>query len=264
MLAAERRRRILDAAIAYGAVRVLDLSTELNVSEMTIRRDLDRLAAAGELVKVHGGAILTGGGSAIRGLEPTSARKAEREIAEKLAIARTAATRVEDGMTLAIGAGTTTLQLARLLRGREVSVVTNSISIFHALTDPDDNHLPAGEVQLTGGQRTPSDALVGPVANAMLERVRCDLALLGTHGIDPAAGFTTPNIGEAETNRRLIGASRSTLMLADHTKFGEIGTHLFADFDAVDGLISDAGLSTAAREVLDAVLPLTIAEGVSA
>ncbi|RMI34151.1 DeoR/GlpR family DNA-binding transcription regulator [Nocardia stercoris] len=264
MLAAERRRRILDAAITYGAVRVFGLAAELNVSEMTIRRDLDRLAATGELVKVHGGAVRVEGTSLNRGVEPPSARKAERNIAAKQAIALAAAARIEDGMTLAIGAGTTTLQVARLLRGRDVSVVTNSISIFHVLTDPEDDHLPVGEVQLTGGQRTPSDALVGPVANAMLERVRCDLALLGTHGIDPAAGFTTPNIGEAETDRRLIASSRSTVLLADHTKFGEIGAHLFAEFDAVDGLICDAGLSAAAREVLAAVVPLTIAEGTPA
>lgn len=263
MLAAERRRHILAAAVAHGAVRVIDLADDLGVSEMTIRRDLDRLEEAGELTKVHGGAVRAGGSLAGRGLEPMSALKAERDTAEKRAIAAAAARLVEDGMTVAVGAGTTTLELARLLRGRPIAVVTNSISIFHVLTDPADD-LVAGAVQLTGGQRTPSDALVGPVANAMLERVRCDLGFLGTHGIDPTAGFTSPNIGEAETNRRLISSSRSTVMLADHTKFGEIGAHLFAEFSAVEWLITDAGLGPAAREALTGVVALTVAEGSNA
>lgn len=250
---------ILAAIGELGAVRVMDLAAELGVSEMTIRRDLDRLEEAGELTKVHGGAVRSGG-SAERGLEPVSAQKAVRDTAEKRAIAAVARDLVEDGMTVAVGAGTTTLELARLLRGRRISVVTNSISIFHVLTDPEGDRF-TGEpaVQLTGGQRTPSDALVGPVANAMLERVRCDLALLGTHGIDPAAGFTTPNIGEAETNRRLIGSARSTVLLADHTKFGEIGAHLFAPFADVDGLIMDDGVGDAARSALAGALPLTLA-----
>lgn len=254
---------IREAAVAHGSVRVIDLAAELGVSEMTIRRDLDRLAEAGELAKVHGGAVLPGAGPG-RGVEPRSALKAVRDTAEKRAIAAAAARLVEDGMTVAVGAGTTTLELARLLRGRGVSVVTNSISIFHVLTDPDDADAdPTGSsaVQLTGGQRTPSDALVGPVANAMLERVRCDLAFLGCHGIDPVAGFTSPNIGEAETNRRLIGSARSTVLLADHTKYGEIGAHLFARFSDVDGLVSDDGLGRTARDVLAAAVPLTVAPG---
>lgn len=230
---------------------------------MTIRRDLDRLDDAGELTKVHGGAVRSGG-TVGRGVEPHSALKAVRDTAEKRAIARAAIELVEDGMTIGVGAGTTTLELARLIRGRKVAVVTNSISIFHVLTDPEDDQITGdlvagGAVQLTGGQRTPSDALVGPVANAMLELVRCDLAFLGTHGIDPVAGFTTPNIGEAETNRRLIGSARSTVLLADHTKFGEIGAHLFAPFTQVDDLIMDDGLSAAARATLAPAVELTVA-----
>ncbi|GAA4400529.1 DeoR/GlpR family DNA-binding transcription regulator [Tsukamurella soli] len=113
-------------------------------------------------------------------------------------------------------------------------------------------------MQLTGGQRTPSDALVRPIANAALERFRTDLALLGTHGIDPTAGFTTPNIGEAETNRRLIGTARSTVVLADHTKYGEIGAHLLAEFGRVDRLVTDAGLSLARRAELARRIELNV------
>ncbi|NED68292.1 DeoR/GlpR transcriptional regulator, partial [Streptomyces sp. SID10244] len=69
-----------------------------------------------------------------------------------------------------------------------------------------------------------------PIANAALEHYRTDRAFVGTHGIDPSAGVTTPNLGEAETNRKLLTTARSTVVLADHTKYGEIGAHLFAEF----------------------------------
>ncbi len=261
MLAAERRAHVLTAVVDRGAVRVSDLANELEVSEMTIRRDLEYLETTGELSKVHGGAVRSTATTEARGVEPPSSLKAAREPGAKRVIARAALDLVEDGMTVAIGAGTTTLELARALRGRAVDVITNSVTIFEVLTDPADDTVDASAVQLTGGQRTPSDALVGPLANAALERYRTDLAFVGTHGIDPDAGLTTPNLGEAETNRKLLGTARSVVVLADHTKYGEIGAHLFAEFDRIDRLITDAGLSAADRRRLADVVTLTIADG---
>ncbi|GAA3725055.1 DeoR/GlpR family DNA-binding transcription regulator [Gordonia hankookensis] len=262
MLAAERRGHVLAAVVSRGAVRVTDLAAEMGVSEMTIRRDLDHLESDGELSKVHGGAVRTDGDLTGRGLEPPSSLKATREPDAKRAIALAALPLIEDGMTVAIGAGTTTLELARLLRGRDISVVTNSVSIFELLTDPSDSYLDAARVQLTGGQRTPSDALVGPIANAALEHYRTDRAFVGTHGIDPSAGVTTPNLGEAETNRKLLTTARSTVVLADHTKYGEIGAHLFAEFGRINRLVTDDGLPAAARSELADIVVLTIAEGI--
>src|ERR1700755_956561 len=109
MLAAERRHAILRALHAGGAVRVVELAVELDVSEMTVRRDLDSLDAQDLLRKVHGGAVTRHN----RGEEPWSSVKAGRQRAEKVAIAAAAAATVEDGMTIAIGAGTTTTELAR-------------------------------------------------------------------------------------------------------------------------------------------------------
>src|SRR3954463_15661416 len=113
MLAAERRHAILRALNAGGAVRVADLAAELDVSEMTVRRDLDTLDAQQLLRKVHGGAVSRHN----RGEEPRSAQKAGQQQVEKAAIAATAAATIVDGMTIAIGAGTTTTELARHLRG---------------------------------------------------------------------------------------------------------------------------------------------------
>ncbi|MGZ8179157.1 DeoR/GlpR family DNA-binding transcription regulator [Williamsia sp. SKLECPSW1] len=248
MLPAERRRRILDVLDRDGTARVTDLANDLNVSEMTVRRDLEALQDDEALHKVHGGAVARHS----RGEEPRSSAKAVRETAEKRAIATCAVDLVEDGMTVAISAGTTTLEVARLLRDRpSLTVVTNSIPIFVELTDPDVALRPTRPtVVLTGGTRTLSDGLVGPVADAALSSFRVDVTLLGVHGLDIDAGFTTPNIAEAATNRRLIEICRTLVVVADHTKVGEVGANVIADVDRADTLVVDDGLSDAARTVL--------------
>jgi DeoR/GlpR family transcriptional regulator of sugar metabolism len=244
MLAAERHSAILSALHAGGAVRVADLATELDVSEMTVRRDLDALDAQNLLRKVHGGAVIRYN----RGEEPWWFQKAAVQRAEKAAIAHAAAATVEDGMTIAIGAGTTTTELARLLRHRpSITVVTNSVSVFVELTDPAAIGAGAPMVFLSGGVRTPSDALVGPVADAAIASFRVDATYLGVHGFDPDAGLTSPNIAEAQTNRTLIGIADRLVVLADHTKYHKVGRNVFADLAQVHTMITDDGLAGADR-----------------
>lgn len=246
MLAAERHDRIAAALRIDGAVKVADLADLLDVSEMTIRRDLDVLDERKVLRKVHGGAVALGN----RGLEPPSTAKAARQHAEKVAIGRAALGIVEDGMTIAVSAGTTTLELAKLLRGRSaITVVTNSISIFQELTT--DSSVDDPIVYLTGGSRTPSDALVGPIANAALDAFRVDAVFLGVHGFGIESGLTSPNIAEAETNRRLIATGRRLVVLADSTKYREVGTNVFASIAAIDTLVIDDGLEPPDRTELE-------------
>lgn len=263
MLAAERRDAILRALHAGGAVRVADLAAELEVSEMTVRRDLDALDAQSLLRKVHGGAVMRHN----RGEEPWSSVKAAQQRAEKAAIATVAAATVEDGMTIAISAGTTTTELARRLRHRSsITVVTNSVSVFGVLTDPVVTTADDGpQVYLSGGVRTPSDALVGPIADAAIASFRVDATYLGVHGFDPDAGLTTPNMAEAQTNRTLIGVGDRLVVLADHTKFGEVGACVFARLPQVHTLIVDDGLAVEDRAVVTAqVGTLSIAQVVDA
>lgn len=258
MLAAERRAAILRTLQAGGSVRVADLAYELDVSEMTVRRDLDSLDSQSLLRKVHGGAVLRHN----RGEEPWSSVKASQQRAEKAAIAEVAAGTVEDGMTIAISAGTTTTELARVLRHRpSITVITNSLSVFAALTDPTDNGSAAPQTYLSGGVRTPSDALVGPVADTTIASFRVDATYLGVHGFDPRVGLTSPNVAEAQVNRTLIDIGARLVVLADHTKYGEIGTNVFARLNRVDTLIVDDGLSETDRAVVAAeVGELRVAE----
>src|ERR687896_22368 len=203
MLADQRRTLIAEEIRRRGAVRVSELTARLGVSDMTIRRDLDALAA--------------------------------REL-------------VEPGQAIALGAGTTTWRLAHhLLDVPDLTVVTNSIqvaTVLHRVPRP------GLTVVLTGGVRTPSDALVGPVAVSSLRSLHVDVLFTGVHGMTEDAGYSTPNLLEAETNWALISSAQRVVVIADHTKWGVRGLSRFASLDEADVLISDSGLEPEARAVL--------------
>ncbi|WFE39209.1 DeoR/GlpR family DNA-binding transcription regulator [Micromonospora sp. WMMD998] len=242
MLAQQRQSAILELIRRRGGVRVSHLVSRFGVSDMTIRRDLEVLAERGLIDKVHGGATLAGPGSTE---EPGFAAKSARQQAEKRAIVERAAGLVEPGMAVALSAGTTTAALAaRLAEVRGLTVVTNSIPVADALYQTDQT------VVLTGGIRTPSDALTGPVAEAAIAALNVDLLFLGVHGMSRRTGFTTPNLLEAAVNRRLIGAARRLVVLADHTKWETIGIATIAPLEEADVLITDGGLPEPARREL--------------
>jgi DeoR/GlpR family transcriptional regulator of sugar metabolism len=259
MLAPQRQAWILERVRESGAVRVTDLVRELHVSDMTVRRDLERLDERGLLRRIHGGATaVVEAGVA----EPTFLAKVTRQLAEKEAIAAAACRLVEPGMAIAISAGTTTRTLARrLVEVPGITVVTNSIRVADVLYEGGRTDQ---TVILTGGVRTPSEALVGPFAVAALRTIHVDLVFMGVHGMDPHSGFTCPNLLEADTNRALIESGRRLIVVADHTKWGVIGISSMARLDQTDVLVTDAGLAPEARELLGRVVPeLIVAEPVA-
>ena len=245
MLAPQRHAYILERLHADGAVRVAEMMRQLGVSDMTVRRDLEALQSEGHLVKVHGGATLLRD-TAVH--EPGFATKRTLEHEAKLAIARAAAALVEPGMAVAISAGSTTYEVSRRLADiPRLTVVTNSVPaaevMYHAGRSDQ-------TIILSGGVRTPSDALVGPFAVSALKAVNVDLVFLGVHGMHERAGFTTPNLLEAETNQALIETGRRLVVTADHTKWGVTGVSTIARLERADIVISDGGLADEAREVL--------------
>jgi DeoR/GlpR family transcriptional regulator of sugar metabolism len=245
MLAPERQSRILHELDRRGSVRVSELVRLLGVSDMTVRRDLDALQGRGELHKVHGGATRRADRSTD---EPGFAAKSGREQAEKEAIAARAASLVEPGSAVAVSAGTTTHALARHLAAVPgLTVVTNSVWVADTLYGSEG---PGTTVLLTGGLRTPSDALVGPIAISALRSLHADVVFMGVHGMDPSAGFTTPNLMEWETNRALVACARRLVVVADSTKWGVLGLSSFAALDDADVLVTDVGLPAEGRRIL--------------
>lgn len=248
MLAQQRQALILEEVERTGAVRVSDLVRMLGVSDMTIRRDLDVLAGQGVVDKVHGGATLRATSPGQRSTdEPGFEAKSVRQLAEKDAIGRRAAALVEPGTAIALTAGTTTHALARHLDAPGITVVTNSIRVAEVLHQHD---VPNQTVILTGGLRTPSDALVGPVAVDALRALHVDVCFMGVHGMDERTGYTTPNLMEAETNRAMLQSARRLVVVADHTKWGTFGLARIARLEEAHVLVTDADLPARAHQVL--------------
>jgi DeoR/GlpR family transcriptional regulator of sugar metabolism len=249
VLPRQRQTYILGRVREDGGVRVGDLARELGVSDMTVRRDLELLEKQGLLEKVHGGATAVAGSAVF---EPGFAAKSVLQEAEKAAIAEAAIGLVSPGMAIGISAGTTTHELARrIVDVPGLTVVTNSFSVADTL------HRAASSdctVILTGGIRTPSDALVGPFAVAAIRTIHVDLLFMGVHGMDPHSGFTTPNILEGETNRALVEAARRLVVVADHTKWGVVGISSMARLDEADTVITDDGISDEARGILSGAI----------
>jgi len=256
VLAPQRQTAILEEVRRSGGVRVSELTRMLKVSDMTIRRDLESLAERGLLEKVHGGATAIVARSTD---EPGFEAKSYRQRYEKEAIARQAARLVTPGTAVGVGAGTTTWALARhLCDVPGITVVTNSVPVADVLYR-------GGRVDqtviLTGGLRTPSDALVGPFAVGAIRTLHLDLVFLGVHGMDPRTGFTTPNLMEAETDRALVAAGRRLAVVADATKWEIVGISTVAQLAEADVLVTDAQLGSEARKVLAAeVGELVVAE----
>ncbi|MBB0246425.1 DeoR family transcriptional regulator [Streptomyces alkaliphilus] len=254
LLAGQRRALILEEVRRRGGVRVSELTRLLQVSDMTVRRDLDALARQGALEKVHGGAVPVIEG---RTHEPGFEAKSGLEQSAKRGIARAAATLASPGSAVALSGGTTTWAVAgELVDLPDLTVVTNSVrvaDVFHSAARPPEGG--STTVVLTGGVRTPSDALVGPVADAAIGSLHFDLLFLGVHGISAEAGLSTPNLAEAETNRHFIRSARRVVVVADHTKWGTTGLSTFAALDEVDVLVTDGGLSDEARAILEDRVP---------
>jgi DeoR/GlpR family transcriptional regulator of sugar metabolism len=248
LLAAQRQKAIVERVQAHGGVRVRELVRELGVSDMTIRRDLETLAERGLVTKVHGGAAAARPQATH---EPGFEAKSTRQELEKDAIARRAVSFVQPGSAIALSAGTTTWHLAQhLVAIPDLTVVTNSIPVADVFYRR--GAALHQTVIVTGGMRTPSDALVGPFAVAAIRSQNIDQLFLGVHGMNVDRGFTTPNFMEAEVDRALVEAARSLIVVADHSKWDMIGLSTIAPLSDADVLITDDGLESGARALIRA------------
>lgn len=257
MLAPQRQTLILQEVSRTGAARISDLALALDVSEMTVRRDIDALAEAGQIEKVHGGAVAIFETSNIS--EPPFKATSMREQAAKDAIAATAAELVKPGASIALMGGSTVFAMAKNISHiPRITVVTNSLPVSDYLhREGNQNQV----VILTGGMRTPTDSFVGEFTIAALQRLNLDLAFVGTHGVDIQGGFSSPNLYEAETNRSVRQRAKKFVVLADHTKFGKVGFSTFAQLNETDLLITDSAMDPEAlRTLLEHVKTIEVVE----
>jgi DeoR/GlpR family transcriptional regulator of sugar metabolism len=242
----ERQQKIVNIIEKRIRVRVSELSEMLGVSEATVRRDLDKLHNRGLVQRIHGGALISEKNSS--GL-PVLARKTEMA-AEKERIGCLAASLIQDGETIFIGSGTTTLEVVRNLIGRKnLIVITNALTVINVLAQQDEI-----ELITTGGMLRFSElSFVGHLAEQALHELRPQKVIIGIPAISPEYGLTGDFLPEVSTDRFIIHSAPEVILVADHTKFGKIATAFIAPVTAVHKLITDKDIPEKTLENLRAL-----------
>jgi DeoR/GlpR family transcriptional regulator of sugar metabolism len=229
-----RRQLLLELIQRRGFASLEDLIGMAGVSESTIRRDLEALDGAGSIRRTHGGAVLVG---EPRGGMPAFEDRTASSVAEKRAIGALAAQLVQDGDTVLLDGGTTTLEVARALVGRRVHVVTNSLPIAQLLAPHKDTDL-----ILIGGFVYPRTGVaLGPIAIRCLEEIRVHTLFMGAGGI-VADGIYNSNLLLVETERAMMRSAHQVVLVADHTKFGKQALARLCGLEDIQRLVVDAGV----------------------
>ena len=239
----DRRGRLLDLIRVRGFAALEELVRELGVSESTVRRDLDALEEQGAAKRTHGGVLYAGG-------MPRLAEFDERQPAHwaaKRAIAATAAEIIADGETVLLDGGTTTYEVARLLVGRSLQVVTNSLPVANLFASES-----RSDLVLLGGYVSPRTGVcLGPYANELLGRLHVTTTVLSAAGI-AEEGLFNAHLLLAETEQAMLRAAGRVIVVADSSKFGRKSLTLVAALSEIDVVVSDDGLGDDWRTTITA------------
>ena len=239
----ERRQRLDDLIRGRGFVGIEELARDLGVSESTVRRDLDLLEEHGAVRRTRGGVLAAGG-------VPRLAEFDDRQPANwaaKRAIAARAADIIGDGETVLLDGGTTTYEVARLLVGRSLQVVTNSLPVANLFASQ-----ARTDLVLLGGYVSPRTGVcLGPYANELLGRLHVTTTVLSAAGI-ATEGLFNAHLLLAETEQAMLRAAGRVIVVADSSKFGRKSLTLVSSLDAIDIFVSDDGLSAEWRRAIAA------------
>ncbi|WP_309475679.1 DeoR/GlpR family DNA-binding transcription regulator [Chitinophaga oryzae] len=233
---AERHKYILDKLAEKGYVNVVELCKELDVSGVTIRKDLKLLEDKALLFRSHGGASVN---NPYTNDKPVNEKEKLRS-EEKNSIGQAAAALIAPNDAIIIASGTSVLALAKNIHPKgHLTVITGALNVALELI-----RIPDVEVIQLGGQlRTSSSSVTGPYAEKILEDFSCSKLFLGVDGIDLGFGLTTSNIMEAHLNQKMIATVQKIIVLADSTKFGKRGFGRICGLEDVDEVITDTGIS---------------------
>jgi DeoR family transcriptional regulator of aga operon len=241
LLKVERHRRIRSLVEQRGRVTVQQLTAAFEVSEATIRRDLEELDGQGWLRRTHGGAVQVE--KAAR--EAPIMQRMNEQQEEKLRIGIAAARLIKDGETIFLGSGTTLLELARSLPDNiSLTVITNSLPVVNQLS----NH-PGIDLIVIGGMLRPSEfSMVGHITEHAVREFRADRVFMGMHAVDVRHGFTNDYLPETMTDRAILSIAPQVVVLADHSKFGRVSSVFVAPVTAADIIFTGSEVSADAVE----------------
>jgi DeoR/GlpR family transcriptional regulator of sugar metabolism len=238
-----RRAKLRELIRSQGFVSIPDLRSALEVSESTIRRDLDYLVSEGEAQRTHGGVFFTGGAASLRLFE-------DRRVGQwtaKRQVAVAASRLIDDHDTLLLDGGSTTYELARQLVGRPLQIVTNSLPVANLFASSDQVDL----VLLGGYVHSRTGVSLGPYANQMLASLNVQKAVLSIAGADQR-GYYNSNLLLVETERSMMRCADQTIVVADSSKFGRSSLAKLCSLSEVQTVVTDEGLADKWREQLDA------------
>ena len=237
----ERRSKLIDLIRIRGFAGLEELVKELGVSESTVRRDLDTLEEQGAAKRTHGGVLYSGG---MPRLAEFDERQPSHWAAKRAIAARTAAA-IADGETVLLDGGTTTYEVARLLVGRSLQVVTNSLPVANLFASE-----ARTDLVLLGGYVSPRTGVcLGPYANELLGRLHVTTTVLSAAGITQD-GLFNAHLLLAETEQAMLRAAGRVMVVADSSKFGRKSLTLVSGLDAIDQLVCDDGLTAPWRETV--------------
>lgn len=244
MLAVERHRWLLERVNSKGSVRTSQVAEALGVTEETVRRDFEKLAAEGMLMRSHGGAVRL----EVDRREFSAQDRAQQNIGAKQSIAAAAAARIKAGQTVYFDASTTVLQLANLLPEQPLTVVTNGLQIALALAEKSEIDC----VLLGGMLRASSLSTGGWAAEKALEIYHLDAAFLSCRGVHPERGMSDASEVNARLKHAVIERSDEVVLLADASKIGLASSYFFARPGNVDVWITDHSLAPQIAEAVTA------------
>ena len=228
-----RRNRLLELIRVRGFAALPDLASELNVSESTIRRDLEQLEVDGSAKRTHGGVFYTGPKPKLQHFDNIQSRR----FAEKQDIARYAANLIEDGDTILLDGGSTTYELARLLVGRALQVITNSLPVANLFMGSETADL----VMIGGYIHAKTGVALGPYASKMLSDLNCRHAFLSAAGIHQEGLFNS-NLLLVEIERTMMDSAEQVYVLADSSKFGRKSLSKLCDLKDAQNIVVDASI----------------------
>lgn len=236
MLDAERKQQIVTFIEQHNGATVGALSKQFGVSEATVRRDLIQLSQRGLIERAHGGAAPRRHRHGQGFPEPPLPKRAALQADEKHRIGLAAANQVEDGDTVIIAGGTTTLEmLPHLAARRRLTVITNTLNIATALAA-----YPTIAVIVLGGMLRHSElSMLGLLMEQALENLRADKLFMGTPALHVEYGLSADDMAEARSDQLLMNVVREISVLADNTKFGRVATVRVAPINAVHRVITD-------------------------
>lgn len=236
MFAQERQQIISEILKEKSSIKVNEISQLLNVSESTIRRDLQEMEEKNLLTRTHGGAV---GLDNKTNYEPSFQDKKDERIEQKIRIAEIANNFIQDGDTIILDSGTTILELAKKIKAKNLTIITNSIDIASELSGNSNI-----DIIVTGGSlRVNTRAMVGNITESVLRNFRVDKVFLGANGISIEEGITTPNFIEAQTKKVMMNHARKAIVLADSSKFENVSFSVICPAKAVSMIITSDDIS---------------------